>query len=236
MGGSTAAGTDTPDPRAAVHLGEESSRTDTTRQVRYTAAEFAAPPHTSPESNAPRRCGDPGAPPARREGVGLPREDAQWCGHCAPQSVGGSWSPSEMEQSASPAGGHRAIRAPGCCRPHLGSSLMGTPGSQCRSRLTTWRVRWLRVLWRIPSCALTCGVVASTPRNGNAQRCFVQGTFTTTASTMKAAVLDYSPTDRDWRGRYHDSGLACGSCCPSGVPRSHRSRYLRRLPLDQRSR
>jgi len=42
-----------------------------------------------------------------------------------------------------------------------------------------------RVLWRIPNWALTGGVVASRHKKGNAHRCLVQGTFTTTASTIQ---------------------------------------------------
>jgi hypothetical protein len=62
--------------------------------------------------------------------------------------------------------------------------LIGTPGSQRRSRLTTWRARSPKVLWRIPKCALTSGVVAKTHRKGKAHRCLVHGTLTTTASTI----------------------------------------------------
>lgn len=41
------------------------------------------------------------------------------------------------------------------------------------------------VLWRLPSRALTSGVVASTHKKGKAHLCFVQGRVTTTAITIQ---------------------------------------------------
>ena len=62
---------------------------------------------------------------------------------------------------------------------------MGTCGSQRRSRLTTWHARMPKVLCRPPRHALTCGVVANTHRKGQAHRCWVHGTCTTTATTIQ---------------------------------------------------
>jgi hypothetical protein len=61
---------------------------------------------------------------------------------------------------------------------------MGVAGCQRRSRLTAWRARCPRGLWRIPRRALTSGVVAKTDRTGKAHRCLVHGALTTTASTI----------------------------------------------------
>ena len=73
--------------------------------------------------------------------------------------------------------------AVGLVAEHLGA-LMGAAGCQRRSRLTTWRARGPRGVWRIPRRALTSGVVAKTDRKGQAHRCRVQGGGTTTASTI----------------------------------------------------
>lgn len=200
------------------------SQIDTSRPCRYTIPASVALRHITPESGAPTpfagsdsTCSSEGSrsPTTRgRPTVCGSRTGVGWW--IMESRRNGAISVTCCRVQCSPSSRILYARSP--------RSLIGTPGSQRRTRLTTWCARMPRVLWRIPSLALTSGVVASTHRNGSAHRCLVQGALTTTAMTIQrsSASLDYSPIARDWSGHDRDSGPVCGFCSPSGAPRSHR--------------